>query len=46
MRRKDGELAPIRIVELLDVRAGADKDLFEKPKGYKTVGSYEELAKP
>ena len=46
MRRKDGELAPIRIVELLDVRAGADTDLFEKPKGYETVGSYEELAKP
>ena len=46
MRRKDGELAPIRIVELLDVRAGADKDLFEKPKGYTTVSSYQELSKP
>jgi hypothetical protein len=46
MRRKDGELVPVRIVELLDVRAGADRDLFEKPKSYKTAVSYEELSKP
>jgi len=43
MRRKDGELAPVRIVELLDVRAGADRDLFEKPKGFRTVGTFQEL---
>jgi hypothetical protein len=30
---------------LLDVRIGADPDLFEKPKGYAPVKSYSELAK-
>jgi hypothetical protein len=45
MRRKDGELQPVRVVELLDVRAGADRDLFEKPKSYATVGSVQELSK-
>ena len=31
--------------QLLDVRIGADTDLFEKPKGYAAVKSYEELGK-
>jgi hypothetical protein len=31
--------------QLLDVRIGADADLFEKPKGYTPVKSYSELAK-
>jgi hypothetical protein len=31
--------------QLLDVRIGADADLFEKPKGYTPVRSYSELAK-
>ncbi len=35
---------PLSDTQLLDVRIGADEDLFEKPKGYKSVGSYEELA--
>jgi hypothetical protein len=30
--------------QLFDVRIGADPDLFEKPKGYKPVKSYSELA--
>ncbi len=44
--RKVGyELRPFRTVELLDVRAGADVDLFEKPKGYRPAGSYADLVK-
>ncbi len=43
--KKDNELAPFTVVELLDIRAGADPDLFEKPKGYAAVRSYQELAK-
>jgi hypothetical protein len=31
--------------QLLDVRIGADPELFEKPKGYTPVKSYSELAK-
>jgi hypothetical protein len=31
--------------QLLDVRIGADPDLFEKPKGYTPVKSYSELGK-
>ena len=31
--------------QLLDVRIGADGKLFEKPKGYKPVRSYSELAR-
>jgi hypothetical protein len=31
--------------QLLDVRIGADPDLFEKPKGFTPVKSYSELAK-
>lgn len=31
--------------QLLDVRIGADEDLFESPKGYKTSKSYSELGK-
>lgn len=32
-------------VQLLDVRIGADESLFEKPKGYQPVRSYEELSR-
>jgi hypothetical protein len=31
--------------QLLDVRIGADRDLFEKPKDYKPVKSYSELSR-
>jgi hypothetical protein len=37
------EYQPFTTTELLDVRAGADADLFEKPKGYAEVRSYPEL---
>jgi hypothetical protein len=37
------EYQPFNVTELLDVRVGADQDLFEKPKGYTQVKSYEEL---
>ena len=39
------EYQPFQSTELLDVRAGADPDLFEKPKGYQRVKSYEDLLK-
>lgn len=39
------EYQPFQSTELLDVRAGADPDLFEKPKGYSEVKSYEDLLK-
>jgi hypothetical protein len=35
----------VRTIELLDVRVGASEELFEKPKGYGTVGSPQELGK-
>jgi len=44
-KKKDEELAPFKVVELLDIRIGADPDLFEKPKGYTAVRSYQELAR-
>jgi hypothetical protein len=37
------EYQPFTSTELLDVRTGADGNLFEKPKGYTEVKSYEEL---
>jgi len=37
------EYQPFTSTELLDVRAGADPDLFEKPKGYAAVKDYAEL---
>jgi hypothetical protein len=36
---------PVSDTQLLDVRIGADPDLFEKPKGYTPVKSYSQLAK-
>ena len=44
-KKRDEELAPFKVVELFDIRIGADPDLFEKPKGYTVVKSYEELGK-
>jgi hypothetical protein len=45
--KKDGndEYQPFTTTELLDVRIGAADKLFEKPKGYAEVKSYEELLK-
>ena len=42
---RNDEYQPFQATELLDVRAGADPDLFEKPRGYAEVKSYEELLK-
>jgi hypothetical protein len=42
-RDASNQYQPVSDTQLLDVRIGADEDLFEKPKGYKAVGSYEEL---
>jgi len=39
------EYQPFTTIELLDVRVGADPDLFEKPEGYTDVKTYEELLK-
>jgi hypothetical protein len=39
------EYQPFMMTELLDVRVGADPDLFEKPKGYAEVKTYPELLK-
>lgn len=39
------EYQPFTSTELLDVRTGADPELFEKPKGFVEVRSYEELFK-
>jgi hypothetical protein len=39
------EYQPFMVTELLDVRAGADPDLFEKPKGYAVVPNEAELLK-
>jgi len=36
---------PVSDTQLLDVRIGADENLFEKPKGYTPVKSYSELSK-
>ncbi len=40
---ENDESQPFTTTELLDVRAGADPDLFEKPEGYTEVKSYEDL---
>jgi len=39
------EYQPFTTIELLDVRPGADPDLFEKPKGYTQVKTYQDLLK-
>lgn len=39
------EYQPFTDTQLLDVRIGADPELFEKPKSYQPVKSYEELGK-
>ena len=39
------EYQPFTATELLDVRVGADADLFEKPKSYAEVKTYAELLK-
>ncbi len=39
------EYQPFTTTELLDVRVGADPDLFEKPKGYAEVKSLQDLLK-
>jgi hypothetical protein len=45
--KKAGEddYQPVSDVQLVDVRIGADPSLFEKPKGYTAVRTYEELRK-
>lgn len=40
------ELQPFTDTQLLDLQVGAPPRLFEPPKGYTTVASYEALAKP
>ena len=42
---KNDEYQPFQATELLDVRAGADEKLFQKPTGYQEVKSYEDLVK-
>jgi hypothetical protein len=42
---ENDESQPFTSTELLDVRGGADPDLFEKPKGYTEVKSYQDLLK-
>ena len=42
---KGDEYQPFTSIELLDVRAGADPDLFEKPNGFTAVKDYAELTK-
>ena len=44
-RDRGDEYQPFTTTELLDVRAGADPELFELPKGLTRVGSYQELLK-
>jgi hypothetical protein len=39
------EYQPFAVIELLDVRVGADPDLFEKSKGYSPVSTYNDLLK-
>lgn len=39
-KRDEGDTSDVR---LTDIRVGADKELFEKPKGYTPVASYQEL---
>ena len=44
-RGPENQWVPASDTQLLDVRIGADPDLFAKPKGYTPVKSYSELAK-
>ncbi len=44
-KEQGDEGQPFTSTELLDVRVGAPPDLFEKPKGYTEVRSYQELLK-
>ena len=44
-RNAGNEWETVSDTQLLDVRIGADPDLFEKPKGYAPVRSYSELGK-
>jgi hypothetical protein len=44
-RGSDGEHRPFTDTQLLDVRVGAAEKLFEPPKGYEKVDSYEKLSK-
>lgn len=41
----EDEYQPFTDTQLLDVKAGTDEKLFEPPKGYASVDSYEKLAK-
>jgi len=41
---KDNEYQPFSDTQLLDIRIGADPELFEKPKGFAAVSSYSELS--
>ena len=41
----EGTYQIVSDVQLLDVRIGADSDLFEKPKGYTPVSSYSDLGR-
>ena len=42
-KQAEDEFQPFLDVQLAEIRIGADPDLFEKPKGFTTVRSYEEL---
>jgi hypothetical protein len=44
-RDKGSEYQPFSDTQLLDVRVGADDELFEKPKGYRPAASYDDLKK-
>ena len=39
------QMQPFTVTELLDIRPGVRDGLFEKPKGYTTVSSYEALGR-
>jgi hypothetical protein len=42
-KKTDDEFQPFLDVQLTEIRVGAEESLFEKPKGYTPVKSYEEL---
>lgn len=42
-KKSDDEFQSFLDVQLTEIRVGADEDLFQKPKGFKPVASYEEL---
>ncbi|MEP6800459.1 MAG: hypothetical protein ABJC07_00875 [Acidobacteriota bacterium] len=42
-RKGEEEYEPGLDVRLVDIQVGADPDLFQKPKGYRPVASYEDL---